>query len=149
MPKLDLTISEGALSDDARAELPGRLATAILRAEGAPDTDFFRSITWVHLHELPAAAVHDGDGVAEDPHAVLDVTVPQGALNDRRRAGLVEEATELVLDVTGWGPDARLRVWVIVHEVPEGHWGAGGQIVRFEQLRERAVAEREAAEATA
>jgi hypothetical protein len=33
--------------------------------------------------------------------------------------------------------------------VPEGYWGAGGQIVRFEQLRERAVADREAAEATA
>jgi phenylpyruvate tautomerase PptA (4-oxalocrotonate tautomerase family) len=149
MPKLDLTIPEEALSDEARAELPGRLAATILRAEGAPDTEFFRSITWVHLHELPAGAFNTADGVAEEPRAVLDVTVPQGALNDRRRAGLVEEATEVVLDVTGWGPDAGLRVWVIVHEVPEGYWGAGGQIVRFEQLRERAVSERKAAEATA
>jgi phenylpyruvate tautomerase PptA (4-oxalocrotonate tautomerase family) len=149
MPKLDLTISEGALSADAKAELPGQLGAAMLRAEGAPNTEFFRSITWVHLHELAARAVYDGDGVSEDPHAILDVTVPQGALDDRRRAGLVEEATGLLLDATGWGPEAGLRVWVIVHEVPEGHWGAGGQIVRFEELRARAKAEREAAKATA
>jgi hypothetical protein len=27
--------------------------------------------------------------------------------------------------------------------VPEGNWGAGGQVVHFEQLREAAKAERE------
>ncbi|MGH2963061.1 MAG: tautomerase family protein [Solirubrobacterales bacterium] len=149
MPKLDLTISKDALPADAKAELPRQLGAAMLRAEGAPDTEFFRSITWVHLHELPEGAVHNADGVADEPRAILDVSVPEGALNDRRRASLVEEVTGLVLDAAGWGPDAGLRVWVIVNEVPEGHWGAGGQIVRFEQLREAAKRERERAEAPA
>jgi phenylpyruvate tautomerase PptA (4-oxalocrotonate tautomerase family) len=40
-------------------------------------------------------------------------------------------------------------VWVLIHEVPEGNWGAAGQIVRFEQLRAAAKAEREKAEAGA
>jgi hypothetical protein len=32
---------------------------------------------------------------------------------------------------------------VLIHDVPEGSWGAGGQVVHFEQLRAAAKAERE------
>jgi phenylpyruvate tautomerase PptA (4-oxalocrotonate tautomerase family) len=148
MPKLDLTIPADVLSDQAKQELPREMGAALLRWEGAPDTVFFRSITWAHLRELPAEAIQTPDGVAE-PHAVVDVTVPAGALSERRKAGLVEEMTQLVLEATGWGDDAGMRVWVLVHEIPEGSWGAAGQIVRFEQLREAAKAEREKSEAPA
>jgi phenylpyruvate tautomerase PptA (4-oxalocrotonate tautomerase family) len=148
MPKLDLTIPADVLSDESKEELPREMGAALLRWEGAPDTAFFRSITWAHLRELPAEAIQTPDGVAE-PHAVVDVTVPAGALSERRKAGLVEEMTKLVLEATGWGDDGGMRVWVLVHEVPEGSWGAAGQIVRFEQLREAAKAEREKSEAPA
>ena len=56
MPKIDLTFSAGALPDDAKRELPGQLGAALIRWEGAPDTEFFRSIAWTHVHELPAEA---------------------------------------------------------------------------------------------
>jgi phenylpyruvate tautomerase PptA (4-oxalocrotonate tautomerase family) len=148
MPKLDLTIPEDSLPADDRGELARDLGTALLRAEGAPDTDFFRSITWAHVHALPGAAIQTPDGEA-DPHAVVDITVPSGALSDRRKGLLVEETTKLVLDATGWGDDAALRVWTIINEVPDGNWAAGGQIIRFEQLREAAKSESEKAEAPA
>jgi len=148
MPKLDLTITEEALSADARAELARELGAALLRAERAPDTEFFRSITWAHVHALPAEAIQTPDGEAE-PHAVLDITVPAGALSERRKAELAESANKLVLDATGWDGDAARRVWVIVHEVPDGNWGAGGQIIQFGQLREAAKAEAAKAEAPA
>jgi len=149
VPKLDLTFPAGALGDDARRELPTQLAAALLRWEGAPDTEFFRAITWVHVHELPAEAVFTADGQAELSHFVVDVTVPQGALSDRRKGGLVEEASKLVREAAGLGDEDGVRVWVLIHEVPEGNWGAAGQIVRFEQLRAAARAEREKAEAPA
>ena len=142
MPKLDLTITAGTLTDDAKQELTRDLGATLLRWEGAPDTEFFRSITWAHLHELPAEAIQTPDGVAE-PHAIVEVAVPQGALSDRRKAGMVEDATKLVLDATGWGPEAGVRVWVMIRDVPDGNWGAAGQVVQFEQLREAAKAERE------
>jgi phenylpyruvate tautomerase PptA (4-oxalocrotonate tautomerase family) len=142
MPKLDLTIPADTLASEARQGLARDLGAALLRWEGAPDTEFFRSITWVHVHELSADAIQTPDGTAE-PHAVIDVSVPDGALSERRKAGLVEEATKLVLDATGWGPEAGIRVWVLIHDVPEGSWGAGGQVVHFEQLRAAAKAERE------
>ena len=149
MPKLDLTFPAGALSDAAKHELPTQLGAALLRWEGAPDTEFFRAITWAHVHELPAEAVFTADGQAELSHFVVDVTVPQGALSDRRKGGLVEETSKLVRQAAGLADEDGVRVWVLIHEVPEGNWGAAGQIVRFEQLRAAAKAEREKAEAPA
>jgi phenylpyruvate tautomerase PptA (4-oxalocrotonate tautomerase family) len=148
MPRLELTITEGALSKEAKAELPAKLASTLLQWEGAPDTAFFRSISWAHLLELPAETIQTPDGVAE-PHAVVDVTVPEGALSERRRAGLIEDATKQVLEATGWGDDAGVPVWVLVHEVTDGFWGAAGQVVRFEQLRAAAKAERDGGDGAA
>jgi phenylpyruvate tautomerase PptA (4-oxalocrotonate tautomerase family) len=142
MPKLDLTITADVLADQRKPELMRELGAALLHWEGAPDTDFFRSITWAHLHELPAEAIQTPDGVAE-PHAILDITVPARALSERRKAGIAEDATKIVLEAAGWGAEAGVRVWVLIHEVPDGNWAAAGQVVRFEQLREAAKAERE------
>jgi len=142
MPKLELTIPAESLPEEGRGELARDLGAALLRWEGAPDTDFFRSITWAHVHALPAAAMQTPDGEA-DPHAVIEISVPDGALSEKRKAGLVEETTKIVLDATGWGPEAGVRVWTLIRDVPEGNWGAAGQIVRFEQLHAAAVAERE------
>ncbi|HEU0023749.1 MAG TPA: tautomerase family protein [Thermoleophilaceae bacterium] len=149
MPRVELTYSAGALSDDAKRELPRQLAESMLRWEGAPDTDFFRAISWVHVHELPADAVFTADGPAQLSQFVVDVSVPEGGLSDRRRAGLVEEFTKLIREAAGLPEEEGIRVWVLVHEIAEGRWGAGGQIIQFEQLRQAAKAEREKAAAPA
>jgi phenylpyruvate tautomerase PptA (4-oxalocrotonate tautomerase family) len=146
MPKLDLTYPAGALDADVKSDLATNLARALRHWEGAPDTEFFRSITWAHVHELPANDVYTADGQAELSHFVVDVTVPAGGLSDRRKSGFVEEASKLVREAAGLRAQDGVRVWVLVHEVPEGNWGAAGQIVRFEQLRAAAKAERERAE---
>src|SRR5689334_6468051 len=103
----------------------------MLKWEGAPDTAFFRSISWAQMHELPAGAAHTADGVAEQVQFVVDVTVPAGALSERRREGLVGDFTEIVRTAAGLPAEEAYRIWVLVREVPEGFWGAGGQIVRF------------------
>jgi phenylpyruvate tautomerase PptA (4-oxalocrotonate tautomerase family) len=143
MPLLDLTFQEGTLSEDAKRELPGKMAEALLRAERAPDTEFFRKIAWTHVHELPAGAQHTADGPTDDPQIIVQATTPQGALSDRRREELVRDVTDLVLEATGWGDEDRLRIWVLCREIDEGSWGAGGGVIRFEQLKEAAKAERE------
>jgi phenylpyruvate tautomerase PptA (4-oxalocrotonate tautomerase family) len=93
--------------------------------------------------------VYTADGQAELSQFVVDATVPAGALSDRRKSGLVEEFSKLVRDAAGLTESDGVRVWVLIHEVPEGNWGAAGQIVRFEELRAAAKAEREKAGATA
>jgi phenylpyruvate tautomerase PptA (4-oxalocrotonate tautomerase family) len=147
VPVFELTYPEGALEPDVRAQLMDDLTTALLRAERAPETQFFRDITWSYVHELPAGSVlAAGRPVDQRPTFKLDVTTPEGALSDRRRAELVGEATKLIRDAAGIAEDDALqRVWVLMHEVTDGQWGAGGQVIRFEKLRELARAEQEVA----
>jgi phenylpyruvate tautomerase PptA (4-oxalocrotonate tautomerase family) len=144
MPKIDLTYSAGALTPEAKAELPGKLAATLLRWEKAPDTEFFRSISWTHVHELAPDSTHDANGGDAPAHFVIDVTTPEGALSDRRRAEMTKEMTEQVLEAAGLSAEEDgIRVWILMHEVAEGSWGAAGAIVRFEQLREAAREQRE------
>jgi phenylpyruvate tautomerase PptA (4-oxalocrotonate tautomerase family) len=150
VPLIDLTMPAGALDAETRAGLVDRLGETLLRWEGAPLTEFFKSIMWVHVHELPADAVNAAGRPVAEPHFRIDVTVPEGALSQRRKEGAVKELTEAVTEAAGIDPgDALRRVWILVREVPEGNWGAGGEVVRFAQLRELADREREQAPAHA
>lgn len=132
MPKISLTVPTGALSTEGRATIQGDLARTLLKWEGAPDNEFFRAQAWAYLHELPDGA----QATAEDaePRFLVDVTVPAGALDDKRKTGLVEEATSHVLAAAGLGADQALRVWVLINEQADGTWGAGGQIFRYADL---------------
>ncbi|MFJ8634725.1 4-oxalocrotonate tautomerase family protein [Streptomyces sp. NPDC093568] len=132
MPMIRLTAPAGALTDRGRESVQRDLAAVLLRWEGAPDTAFFRAQAWSYLVELPAGA----QLTAEDdtPRFLVEVTVPQGALSERRKAGLVEEATRTVLSAAGLAAEEALRVWVLVHEQPDGTWGAGGSVIRHADL---------------
>jgi phenylpyruvate tautomerase PptA (4-oxalocrotonate tautomerase family) len=143
MPIFELTYPQGALSADVREQLLEDLTTALLRAERAPDTEFFRNVTWSYVHELPDGGVNAAGRPVTEPTFRMDVTTPEGALSDRRRGELVEAATRLIRDAAGIPEDQALRVWVLCHEVAEGSWGAGGQVIRFKELAEIAKAERE------
>ena len=147
MPVFELTYPEGALAPEAREKLLEELTTALLRAERAPDTEFFRNVTWSYVHELPEGAVRAAGRPVAEPTFKIDVTTPEGALSDRRRGEFVEAATAAVSEAAGLGAEDAMRVWVLFHEVAEGSWGAGGQVIQFKQLAEIAKREREGAEA--
>jgi hypothetical protein len=59
------------------------LATVLLHAEGAPDTEFFRQITWVYLNEIDPARLAVGGRPGGAPRYRVDVTVPQGQTHRR------------------------------------------------------------------
>ncbi|MGQ4333600.1 tautomerase family protein [Streptomyces hayashii] len=132
MPMIRLTVPTGALTKEGRATVQRDLAAVLLRWEGAPDTAFFRAQAWSYLTELPEGA----QATAEDdaPRFLVEVTVPQGALSGRRKAGLVEDATKTVLAAAGLAPAGAPCVWVLVNEQPDGTWGAGGAVVRYADL---------------
>lgn len=143
MPMMDLTLPQGALEPEARTALVNDLTTVLLRAERAPDTDFFRSITWVYVHELPSSEIYSAGRPIEQPVIRLMVTTPEGALSQRRRAELVAEATRVIREATGIAEEETLtRIWVVCREIDDGSWGAGGQIIEFKALQEMAAAAR-------
>jgi phenylpyruvate tautomerase PptA (4-oxalocrotonate tautomerase family) len=140
MPMIQLTVPAGVLTVERRREVQKSLAATLLKWEGAPDTAFFRAQAWTRVDEVSGdafAALGDGESRFR-----VDVTVPEGALSQRRKEGLVKEATGNVLDAAGLTEADALRVWVLIHEQTEGTWGAGGNIVRFAELAALAKAER-------
>nr|WSZ98176.1 tautomerase family protein [Streptomyces sp. NBC_00857] len=132
MPMIRLTAPTGSLTEQARTTIQRDLATVLLRWEGAPDTAFFRAQAWSYLVELPEGTQITAED--EAPRFFVEVTVPEGALSERRKAGLIEDATKTVLAAAGLTADDALRVWVHVHEQPDGTWGAGGSVIRYADL---------------
>lgn len=132
MPQIQLTVPEGALTPEGSSTIQKQLAQILLRWEGAPDNEFFRAQAWSYLHVLPRGTQTTAED--EQPRFRVDVTVPAGALSERRKSGLVDEATQAVLAAAGLGADDALRVWVLINEQPDGTWGAGGQIIRYADL---------------
>jgi phenylpyruvate tautomerase PptA (4-oxalocrotonate tautomerase family) len=143
MPMIDVTYPAGSISAERREQLADELTTALLRAERAPDTEFFRSITWAVVHEIPAEHIYTASKPVQAPIVRVEATTPEGALSDRRRAEFVASATKAIQEAFAI-PDAETltRVWVTHREIAEGSWGAGGQIIQFAQLRDMAAAAR-------
>jgi phenylpyruvate tautomerase PptA (4-oxalocrotonate tautomerase family) len=129
MPQIELTLPRGALGGDAIDSLMGEMTTTLLRHEGAPDNAASREISWGFVHEVDR--VYNGgaplNGAA--PRYRVDVTVPQGALTPEKKNEIAGDMTRLVLEAEGAGDDeaAPMRVWVLVHEVPDGNWGGAGR----------------------
>ena len=149
MPLIDLTYPEGAIDAETREQLVENLMGDLLAAERAPDTQFFRDVTWVFVHEMPAEHVFTAGKPAKKPIFKVEATTPEGALSNRRRAEFVESATAHVREAAGIPEEEGLRVFVLHREIAEGSWGAAGQVVQFKALREAAAAERAKAEQTA
>jgi phenylpyruvate tautomerase PptA (4-oxalocrotonate tautomerase family) len=144
---IQLTVPAEALTAEGREGVQRELANTLLRWERAPDTALFRSIAWSYLHELPAGAQTTAED--DEPRFRVDVTVPAGALSERRKAELVKEATAIVLDAAGLDESDAMRVWVLIHEQPDGTWGAAGTIVRYSDLLALAQEQRAGAGAPA
>jgi phenylpyruvate tautomerase PptA (4-oxalocrotonate tautomerase family) len=143
MPMIDVTYPADAISAEQRQTLADALTSALLRAERAPDTEFFRSITWAIVHEVPADHIYTASRPVPAPIVRVEATTPEGALSDRRRAEFVDAATKAVRETFGIPEQETLtRVWVTFREIAEGSWGAGGQIIQFAQLRAMAAAAR-------
>ena len=140
MPFMAITYPQGALSTEAPATLAEELTTILLRAERAPDTEFFRNVTWLYTNELPGDCAYVGGAPTQAPTFKLDVSTPEGALSDRRRKELVAEATSAIREAADIPEDEGLRVWVLCHEVARGRLGrrrSGDRVRGIARGRER------------
>jgi phenylpyruvate tautomerase PptA (4-oxalocrotonate tautomerase family) len=137
MPVVRLSYPRGALTQAQKRQLARDLTEIALDAEVDAVTDNGRAVTVVHFHEAAAedwAVGGELRSTAEGApnHFVVDVVVLQGLLEGERRRAVHRRVTEAFVAACG-GKDAdpmlALRVWVLVHEVREGSWGAAGGTV--------------------
>lgn len=149
MPMLDAYIPEGALDATSENRLLSQLTNILLECEGVnPQNAAARAIAWVFLHR-PAAIFVAGKST-EAPRYKIIASVPEGQLDNERRARMVAAVTDAVLDAE---PKDRerdsKRVWVFTHQVPEGTWGGAGRVFGLADITSMVLQDQEAGQAHA
>ncbi len=61
-----------------------------------------------------------------------------GVLTPEQKQDMIKKVTDAVLSVEGEG--LRPVTWVMIEDVPSGHWGVGGDPVTTGQVRDMATA---------
>ena len=138
MPFVEVFSPKGAVSEDQRNRISERLVREVMEAEGAPDNEIARSISWLAWHEPVIWSIGGRDvGDGEPGRYVVRVTVPAGSLTDEKRAEIVRRVTQVLSDADhdpGRLFALPISSFVLLNEVPEGNWGAVGQVVGFSDI---------------
>ncbi|MBF6331083.1 tautomerase family protein [Nocardia transvalensis] len=139
MPLITVTYPEGALPAADFPQLADHLIGAALRAEGAPDAEPFRDFGSVTAVELPKAKLFTTGRFAQRPTFRIDITCHDILASPGHEQALIKEVTHAVLNAAGLGEQEADSVWVLLHCVPEGHWGVAGQAVGHDAARQAAA----------
>jgi phenylpyruvate tautomerase PptA (4-oxalocrotonate tautomerase family) len=136
MPLVRITYPRGALTRAQKSRIAADLTEIVLDAEVDAVTDAGRMVTVVHFNEAAAddwaVGGHLRSAAESGPnHFIVDLIVLQGLLEGARASDAHRRVTAAFQKAFGEGGDPLLplRVWVLVHEVREGSWGAGGMTV--------------------
>jgi phenylpyruvate tautomerase PptA (4-oxalocrotonate tautomerase family) len=144
MPFIRVNCPKGALTADQKARLAPLLVNALIRQEiGTAATGFF-------YNEIDVANCFPG-GVAlcEHPEKVfwtVEAFVAASFFSQSRRDEMQTDIAKAFVDILGHdgsvleredvriSPAYLMRLHVVVIEIPEGSWGAGGQTIDTEKI---------------
>lgn len=138
MPNLEIRLPHGRIDAAARRSLAERLTSDLLAAEGLPDNDTTRALTWVTIEESSPGAWSIAAQPAEERaelHAFARITTFASLLDDEKRAALLRAVNTAIVDAAGGDPLDGLGVWTVLEEIPDGHWGVAGNPIGKEELR--------------
>jgi len=141
MPMVQVTMLRGALTPEQKEHLTDRLTHVLLMIEGGTDNTAGRAIAWTMYREVDPGDWAIGgrfDGTYEAPGGrfLFSITVPEASLSPARRPQIIAATNSALLETLGLEPDDEVgrSAWVQIHEIPEGHWGAGGEVFGVEKI---------------
>jgi phenylpyruvate tautomerase PptA (4-oxalocrotonate tautomerase family) len=140
MPIMNVSYSAGDLNDTSKADLAKKLTDVMIRMEGGANTHGGRAFAWVLFNELPKgdwwAGGETGNGYVSPPGRFLvHVSIPEGYMNAAHKSEVHAWVTEAVLAATGAsGQDAGKSIQVVLDDVPEGNWAAGGKTISLASI---------------
>lgn len=141
MPIMNVRYPASRLDKAAKAALAARLTDILIRMEGGANTHGGRAFATVLFN-----AVDEDDwwvgGQADDTFVspsgkfLVHVTIPEGYMNNGHKSEVHAWVAEAIVQVTGGSDKAAAgnSIQVIVDEVPEGNWGAGGRTISLESI---------------
>ena len=145
MPLCDAYIPNGALEPGAERTLAKRVSDILVSHEARRIIDLMddpgdveavykraAAISWLFVHRTDSYVA----GLpVEAPVYRFVVNVPEGQIDDQFVPAINRDIMLAVTEAEGgkW-PHPERRLWVTVHEVYDGRWGAGGRQLHLKQI---------------
>jgi len=135
MPHISIKAQAGTFEKSTQDKFVAQICDAVLTAENAsPNDSGAKSLTWVHFNEFPKGNVYIGKEVIDSPPVVIEVTTPEGALNQQTRKSLEVSVNAIVADFIG-EYDNRLNHWLLMTEIAEGSWASAGIVFSLKDVK--------------
>jgi phenylpyruvate tautomerase PptA (4-oxalocrotonate tautomerase family) len=142
MPIMDVRYPAGRLDKAAKASLAVKLTDVLIRMEGGANTCKGRAFAWVLFNEMAQQDLWvggraDAEFVSAPGAFFVRVLIPEGYMNAAHKSEVHAWVTQAILDTAAG--DVRAvgeSVLVVIEEVKEGNWGAGGATISFNSIAE-------------
>src|SRR6202161_4671967 len=141
MPIMDVCYPAGRLDKTTKATMAEKLTDVLIRMEGGANTHGGRAFATVLFTEVAeedwwVGGRTDGKFVSASGKFLIHVTIPEGYMNTARKTEVHVWVTAAIMQVMGTKSDAAAgsSIQVILDEVPEGNWGAGGHTISLESI---------------
>jgi phenylpyruvate tautomerase PptA (4-oxalocrotonate tautomerase family) len=142
MPLMNVRYAAGSLDKTAKAALAQWLTDVLIKMEGGANTWKGRAFAWVLFTEMAeddfwVGGRTDDEFVAAPGKFLVHVTIPEGYMNASHKSQVHAWVTSALVDVTT--PHNRApgeSVLVVIDEVTEGNWGAGGRTISLDNIAE-------------
>jgi phenylpyruvate tautomerase PptA (4-oxalocrotonate tautomerase family) len=143
MPIMDVRYPAGGLDKTTKATMAEKLTDVMIRMEGGANTQGGRAFATVLFTEVAednwwVGGRTDGHFVSASGKFLVHVTIPEGYMNAIHKTEVHVWVTAAIMEATGTKSDgaAGSSIQVILDEVPEGNWGAGGRTISLESIAE-------------
>ncbi len=145
MPMCDAYIPQDALEPEAERALVAAVTDLLVHHELRRIVDLVddpaavevsraraRAIAWVFVHRTDT---YVAGSPVEAPHYKFVVSIPEGQIDEVFIPAVDADVLRVVAEAEGgrW-PHPERRVWVFVHEIADGTWGAAGRPMHLEQI---------------
>jgi phenylpyruvate tautomerase PptA (4-oxalocrotonate tautomerase family) len=150
MPFIRVNCPKGALSQEQKARLAPRLVHALIRQEIEPVTEIGTAATGFFYNEVDVGNCFPGGvQLSEHPEKMfwtVEAFVAASYFSQPRRDEMQSDIAKAFVDILGddgsvmqrediaISPSYLMRLHVVVIEIPEGSWGAGGQTIDTEKI---------------
>ena len=139
MPFIRITTLHGLLSPVEKQSIAEGLTLAVMRIEtGGLDTPQFRAISALAFEEiLPGNWFVGGVPSEGDAAALVEIRVPEGAVDDARREAMARAVEDVVSSNSEAfrKTDGNRILWTHILEIKDGNWGAHGRIVKLDEIK--------------
>jgi phenylpyruvate tautomerase PptA (4-oxalocrotonate tautomerase family) len=141
MPIMDVRYAAGSLDRAVKADLAQRLTDVLIGMEGGAGTHGGRAFAWVLFTAIAeddwwVGGRTDGEFVSSPGKFLVHVTIPEGYMNAAQKSSVHAGVTSAIVQATtrGGAPPPGDSVLVVIDEVTEGDWGAGGRTISLESI---------------